>query len=358
VLELGADAGVLGGFLALLSAATFALNNASVRRGVLTGSVLQAMAVTVPIGVPLFFIPAVAIGYFGAVPDFSFAAVIALSVAGILHFVWGRYCNYRSMRAIGTNLAAPVQQVNLIVTLVAAIWILGETLTPLRILGISLVLLGPSFTLREGPAPKAASVGPAAVDAEKVASVENVEASAGGIRAGVAFEPRYAEGYMFALLSATGYGLSPILIRLALEQQGLGASITGGLISYTAATAIMAIVLIWPGQLRHALAVTPESVKWFTLSGIMVCISQMFLFMALAVAPVTVVAPISRLTIVLRIYFSRLLTPEHEVFGGRVILGTLVSLGGAVLLSLSAEVVSSVLPLPEAVAAVLKWQWP
>jgi hypothetical protein len=53
-----------------------------------------------------------------------------------------------------------------------------------------------------------------------------------------------------------------------------------------------------------------------------------------------------------------LLTPEHEVFGGRVILGTLVSLGGAVLLSLSAEVVSSVLPLPEAVAAVLKWQWP
>jgi uncharacterized membrane protein len=163
---------------------------------------------------------------------------------------------------------------------------------------------------------------------------------------------------MFALLSATGYGLSPILIRLALEQQGLGASITGGLISYTAATAIMAIVLIWPGQLRHALAVTPESVKWFTLSGIMVCISQMFLFMALAVAPVTVVAPISRLTIVLRIYFSRLLTPEHEVFGGRVILGTLVSLGGAVLLSLSAEVVSSVLPLPEAVAAVLKWQWP
>jgi uncharacterized membrane protein len=298
----------------------------------------------------------VAIGYFGAVPDFSLAAVIALSVAGILHFVWGRYCNYRSMRAIGTNLAAPVQQVNLIVTLIAAIWILGETLTPLRILGILLVLLGPSLTLREGPAAKAAA---AAADAEKVSRVENGEPSAAiGNRTGATFEPHYAEGYLFALLSATGYGLSPILIRLALEQQGLGASITGGLISYTAATVIMTIVLVWPGQLRHVLAVTPESARWFTLSGIMVCISQMFLFMALAVAPVTVVAPISRLTIVLRIYFSRLLTPEHEVFGGRVIAGTLVSLAGAVLLSLSAEVVSSLLPLPEAVAAVLKWHWP
>jgi len=29
-----------------------------------------------------------------------------------------------------------------------SIWILGETLTPLRMLGIALVLLGPSFTLR------------------------------------------------------------------------------------------------------------------------------------------------------------------------------------------------------------------
>ena len=37
-----------GSLLAVLSAATFALNNAMVRRGVLTGTVAQAMAITVP----------------------------------------------------------------------------------------------------------------------------------------------------------------------------------------------------------------------------------------------------------------------------------------------------------------------
>ena len=95
---------MLGGFLALLSAATFALNNASVRRGVLTGSVLQGMAITVPIGVPLFFIAAAATGSLDAVGGFPIKAVLALAAAGILHFVWGRYCNYRAMRAIGTNL--------------------------------------------------------------------------------------------------------------------------------------------------------------------------------------------------------------------------------------------------------------
>jgi drug/metabolite transporter (DMT)-like permease len=351
---------VLGGFLALLSAATFALNNASVRRGVLTGSVLQGMAITVPIGVPLFFIAAAATGSLDAVGGFPLKAVLALAAAGVLHFVWGRYCNYRAMRAIGTNLAAPVQQINLIFTLAVAIWLLGETLTPLRIVGIALILLGPSLTMREGPTENPrATPAQAAAEAEKLAVAESAApVAAPAAEAPPVFKPRYAEGYTFAVLSATGYGLSPIFIRLGLEDRGLAASLAGGLVSYVAATAVMAAVLLWPGHLRQALAVRPEAAKWFTFSGFMVCISQMFIYMALAIAPVTVVAPINRLTIVFRLYFSRLLNPHHEVFGGKVIVGTVVSLLGAVVLSLSTDMVASLLPLPDAVVSVLKWHWP
>ena len=46
-----------------------------------------------------------------------------------------------------------------------------------------------------------------------------------------------------------------------------------------------------------ALAVDRESAKWFTLSGVLVFLSQMFLYMAMSVAPVTVVSPINRLSI-------------------------------------------------------------
>ena len=84
----------------------------------------------------------------------------------------------------------------------------------------------------------------------------------------------------------------------------------------------------------------------------------MFFFMALAVAPVTVVAPINRLTIVFRLYFSRMLNPQHEVFGGKVVVGTVVSLAGAVILSLSTDLLASLLRLPEPVLAILKWHWP
>jgi uncharacterized membrane protein len=338
---------VLGGLIAVCSAATFAFNNASVRRGILTGTVLQAMAITVPLGVPLFFLAALLTGHLSAVPNFSHKALAALAAAGALHFVWGRYCNYRATRALGTNLVAPIQQVNLVVTLCLAIWLLGEELTPLKILGIALVLIGPALTMRDRDKGKASERD---VSDEKITGIDAEKP--------LGFEPKWAEGYAFALLSATGYGLSPILVRVGLEGKGLGASFAGGLVAYVAASAVMALILMWPGNLAHARAVDRESAKWFTLSGILVFLSQMFLYMAMSIAPVTVVSPINRLSILFRLYFSRWLNPKHEVFGGGVIAATAVSLAGAVALSLSVDALQSIVPLPEHVIALLQWHWP
>ena len=341
---------MLGGFLALCSAASFAFNNASVRRAVLTGSISQGMAITVPLGVPLFFFAALITGNLAAVLGFSPTALAALSAAGIMHFVWGRYCNYRATRAMGTNLVAPVQQLNLLVTLVLAIWLLGEYITPLKILGIALILLGPTFTMQKKKKPMQGQGAVRAVSDEKITPIDAEKPAT--------FQPKYAEGYTFSLLSATGYGLSPVLIRIGLENQGIGVALAGGLVAYVAATALFALVLLWPGQWRHVWSTDREAAKWFTFSGFLVFFSQMFLYMAMSVAPVTVVSPINRLSILFRLFFSRLLNPKHEVFGGSVVLATVVSLAGAVLVSLSTDLVQSMLPLPEGVVTLLNWRWP
>jgi uncharacterized membrane protein len=338
---------VLGGFLALCSAASFAFNNASVRRAVLTGSIVQGMAITVPIGVPLFFFAALVTGNLGAVFGFSPTALLALAAAGIMHFVWGRYCNYRATRAMGTNLVAPVQQFNLLVTLVLAVWLLGEYLTPLKILGIGLILLGPTLTM---PGRDRNEGGARDVSDEKITPIDAEKPEA--------FQPKYAEGYLFALLSAAGYGVSPILVRIGVENKGVGISLAGGLVAYVAATLVFAMILVWPGQWRHVRSINRESAKWFTFSGFLVFFSQMFLYMALSVAPVTVVAPINRLSILFRLYFSRLLNPQHEVFGGPVIVATVVSLLGAIALTVSTELVQDLVPLPDAVTRILNWRWP
>ena len=84
----------------------------------------------------------------------------------------------------------------------------------------------------------------------------------------------------------------------------------------------------------------------------------MFNYMALAVAPVSIVTPIMRLSLVLRVVFAWMFTPHHEVFGVRVIVGTLVSLLGAFALTISTDVVLSHLSLPDAIVAALRWRWP
>jgi uncharacterized membrane protein len=338
---------VLGSLFAVCSAATFAFNNASVRRAVLTGSISQGMAITVPIGVPLFLVAVVVTGNLATVAGFSATSIAALSAAGVLHFVWGRYCNYRATRAMGTNLVAPVQQLNLLVTLTVAVSFLGEYLTPMKILGIALILLGPMLTVsrRKTPVP-----GEREVSDEKITPIDAEKPAT--------FQPKHAEGYLFSLLSATGYGLSPILVRIGLENQGVNTALAGGLVAYIAATAAFALILLWPGQWRHVRSIDREAAKWFTFSGFLVFFSQMFLYMALSIAPVTVVSPLNRLSIIFRLYFSRLLNPQHEVFGGPVIAATVVSFAGAVLLSLTVEAVQSLVPLPDAMVALLNWRWP
>jgi drug/metabolite transporter (DMT)-like permease len=333
---------VLGGFLALLSAATFAFETATARRGVLTGSVAQALAITVPLGVPIFFLAAVAFGSLGTVLGFSTQAIVYLALAGVLHFVWGRYCNYRASKAMGANLVAPVQQGNLLVTLALAIWILGEHLTPLRVLGIILVVLGPALTYERQPRQASDTIAGAPIESDphKV------------------FRPNYAEGYLFALLSSTGYGISPVLVRLALENRDLHASLGGGLISYTAATLAFGLILLLPGQWQHVRSLDREAAKWFGISGVFVCFAQMLRYMALVLAPVSVVTPIQRTSLLFRLYFSHIINPQHEVFGGRIVMATIVSLVGALVLSVSTELVQSILPLPDWAKTFLNWQWP
>ena len=174
-----------------------------------------------------------------------------------------------------------------------------------------------------------------------------------------AFQPKYAEGYTFALLSAIGYGLSPVLVRIGLENQGLGVEPRRRARRLCRGDARCSrSCCCGPGNGSTCWAIDREAAKWFTFSGFLVFFSQMFLYMAMSIAPVTVVSPINRLTILFRLYFSRLLNPQHEVFGGAVMLATFVSLAGAVLLTLSADIVQSVMPLPESVVTLLNWRWP
>jgi uncharacterized membrane protein len=337
---------MLGAIYALLSAATFGLNNASLRRGVITSTVFQALAVTVPLGVPLFALAVTLGGQWPALLAFEATAYGCLALAGILHFVWGRYCGYRAIKAMGGNLASPVQQGNMIVAMTLAIVFLGEHLNALRVLGIVLVFVGPAIALpsrRQRARWRAAIASAGSPDREPRSDAESKPA----------FTPNLVEGYTFAILSATGYGLSPVLVRFGLE--ATGASFAGGLISYAAATLFFGLFLVPRGRLAHVLGVDRGSVRWFAISGVFVFFAQMFRYMALAIAPVTVVSPIQRTSGIFRVIFTTILNRDHEILNARLIVGILISLLGAVALTVSVDMVAQWVSLPP---ALVDWRWP
>lgn len=352
---------MLGGFIALLAAASFGFNNAAIRRGVLSRSVLQAMSITVPMGVPFILIITIITGQIWNLGGFPLESYFWLALAGVLHFVWGRYCNYRSTRAIGGNLSGPWKQSNLILAIFLAIILLDETLSPLKVLGIGLIVFGVMAASHAARIAKQKAKAQELADkaaAEADPEVAKQQAEAKAKKKVPDFKPNYAEGYTFALLSATGYGISPVFIRMGLETMGPQFSVVGALIAYFAAAVVVGLIIVFGKQWGHVTSINPSSIKWFSLAGFLVGISQMLRFVALSIAPVTVVTPIQSTSNLFRVIAAWFINREHEVFGVWILVGIFLSMLGVVALSVSTQMVLDYMPLPDFLRAIAGWEWP
>ena len=323
---------MLGVLLALASAATFGFNNASIRRGVLTGSVVQAMMITVPMGVPLFALACLPFGGMDSLTSLSISGWGWMILAGVVHFIIGRYGNYRSTHALGANLSSPVQQLSVPISIVLAMIFLDETVNPISFTGIMLVIFGPAVTVTKNKdnTPKKTKSG---------------------------FEPRYAEGFFWGIISAFAYGASPLFIMNGLGSEGgLVDSIAGGLISYTAATITILVLVGLTGGYGIMRGLDQEARKWFVISGVLVFFSQLFRYMSLAVAPVAVAVSIQRLSPIFRLIFSWILNRDHEFFDFQILLGIALSMIGAFLLALNVDFVAAL--LPGTWEPFLRMEWP
>ena len=325
---------MLGVLYAALGAFTFALNNVTMRRGVVTGSVLQGMAVTVPIGGLSFLLMTVAFGELGQLVMFPTAALTWLACQGVVHFVIGRYCNYKSNQLMGVNLTAPVVQLQVPFAMLLAVVILHEKFTVLQAIG-SALMLGGSF-ITQGNAGKAK------------------KASALGPKPKPTFQPRVLSGYIFGLGAAMCYGSSPLMARQAFLHAPGVSTAAGGCLAYTAATLFFLLILLKPGSWRDIGRMRRENLPWFLSSAVLVAISQAFVYASLAVAPLMVVTPILQLSLVFRLFLSQLINRDHEVMNTAVIVGAVTAVLGSILVSFDTEELTTLLGSPQSLADVLR----
>ncbi|MHA6344374.1 EamA family transporter [Roseivivax sp. CAU 1761] len=316
---------MFGAALAFASAAFFGLNNATVRRGVLKSTVLQGMAITVPLGVPLFLGFALLMGGFEAMAAWPVSTFGWMVAAGLVHFVIGRYGNYRATQALGATLSTPIQQVSILIALGLGFAFLGETVNAVNLAGIVLVIVGPMMVMRR----------------------RRAATRTGGAKG---FDPDYPAGMAWGAVCALGYGASPLFIALGLEAAGggLADSVGGVLVSYVAATVLVAVLVMLAGGRSYMGGLDAGSRGWFLASALFVALSQLFRYLALAVAPVAVVVPIQRLSVVFRLIFNAMLNREHEVFDAWVVGSILLAVLGAVALAGDTTMLLTILGLPEA----------
>jgi len=326
---------VLGAVFAVCSAASFALANASVRRGVVTGTPIQAMAVSLPFGLVCFLPLALLTGELFRLSQFSATAALWMAGYGVLHFLYGRYCNFHANAIAGINLTAPVVQLQVVVTMVLAVVALNERCSALQMIGGALMLLG-SLITQQAPARTGAASAPSKSGATP-------------------FKPRYLMGYLFASLAALAYGSSWVIPRFALEDTGPATSILGGLIAYVAALAAGALMLLVPNIRRNVFSMRRENVRWFAGSGLFVAAAQGLFFAAVTVAPIMLVIPLIQLSLAFRILFSTWLSPAHEVVGALVLAGVVTSVMGALIVSVDSALIVRTLALPEPIARFLLW---
>jgi len=314
---------VLGALIALLSALSFSLSDVSVRRGVARASSSQGAFATILLGVPLFALAALATGQLLRAGDLSGQGYLLLALAGVVHYVAGRFFNYAAIGAIGAARSSPVQSLALPYSVLVAYFTLDEGVTTGMAIGMAMILVGPAIIVERRSA-RIEVLAPETVAETPLAPEPPSQP----------FELRQAEGYLFAFIAAISYGSSPVLIRAALEDAS-GLSILGGFVSYVAAAGLLLVALLLPHGRQLAGALRPTVFRAFFGAGFFVFLAQVLRFLALSLASVAVVTTLLRFAGLFTLLLSWLINRSLERITWRLVAGVLMSLAGAVLLVLT-----------------------
>ena len=312
---------IFGALLSLASSFSFSVNAILVRRGIAGAGATasQGAFITVLLGVPFGFVAVILTGQLLRFGEVSPMGYLLLLTAGIIHFGIGRYCNYRSVAAIGAARSGPIQGVTTPYSILMAVILLDEVVTFMMLFAIALVLLGPAVILERKPRTPAPTATPGG--------------GAGGSSAppASALEVRLLEGYTFAILAAIAYGTSPILIRAALMDATRTAAI-GTFVAYFGASVVLLATLVIPGRRQLIGAINLRYMRLFGSAGLAVFLAQLLRFFALSIADVSVVNPLQRMANVFTVLLTYIFNRSLETITLRVVIGVLVSFAGSALL--------------------------
>ncbi|QLG29764.1 DMT family transporter (plasmid) [Halorarum halophilum] len=263
----------------LVAALGIAGQNLFVRKGTDGGRASDAVVVVIAVNV-LVLLPSVAILYY---PDYGLTPVswLSFAAAGMVGTLLGRILSYTSIEKIGASRTAPIVAAWALVSTVFGVIFLDETLSPIHAVGIALVVAGIVV----------------------IAWETNHENPDGLSRRELSI------GLLIPFAAAFAYGLEPIFAKFGFAE---GTPAPVGLVVKTVA-AILGLTLYL--RLRNDLpgreVLRSNDMRWFVLAGLSNTLFLVGYYVALEIAPVSIVTPIIITNTLFVVVLSALFMPKH-----------------------------------------------
>jgi DME family drug/metabolite transporter len=284
---------------AVLAALIVAMTSVAVRIGTEKSRSSDILAVVVIVNLIVFIPLAFLIHY----PNYGLTSrsVGAFIAAGIAGTVFARSLYYEGIRHIGASRAEPIKASNPVLAAIAAVILLGETLSIEIIIGILMIVAGVAL-----------------VSVEIATHKEGLKGSWRGV--------------LITLFASFFYALDPVFNKMGLEE---GTPILVGLaLKATAGGIVFFAYLWWSGKLPKLGGVDGSQWKWMLIAAICNTGFLVAYFVAISSGPVTIVFPIMQTSPLLVAGISFLFLQKLEKVTFRLVMGAVVVVIGAVLLTL------------------------
>ena len=297
---------MLGLILALLSGFSYAFATSFIRRGMShSGESYSPLPINISIGTLFFTVALFVSGSAGELSSISWLGIGALTAAGVIHFIIGRFLIFTGIRLIGTNKAVPISSSSILIAALIGVFFLGEPLT---------VPLGVAVLLIVGGVALISTAG-----------------ESGVVKPGI---PRgsLAKGVLAALGGALCWGLAPVLMKIGLRE--VDTPVVALFLTNISAFTIVCFSLFHPSNRQRLRNLNRTALRYIITAGLIGGIGAMMLRMtALDYSPVSVVEPLIGSAHNLFIFpVSFLINRKIESFGLRVIIGAIATVVGIFLI--------------------------
>jgi drug/metabolite transporter (DMT)-like permease len=306
--------------VAIASSISYGLNNIAIRRGVLASSASFGLYFTVFAGTLFAVVAALVTGDLFQAGVLSVTDWLLLVMAGLVQIMLGRYCFFKATHAFGAPRTDLVQGLQIPASILLAMAVLGERPEASSLAGAGLIMFSGVVMVSGSRKPTRARQTPPADVAVGVDSARRAP------------DVRMAEGYGYALASMGLYTGAGVLFKAAIGDTGLGT--LGGLIAYTSAAAVLGASLLLKRYRDPLRGASMRAARWFTATAILSFLANTLRFVALGLAPISVVEPLIRTSAAFTFLFSLLINRRLETLGVREAVSVVLSLAGLALILL------------------------